>query len=232
MFHLRFPENNLFSALSVIKILLIKLLLIGTWASTNFVGSKCRSFNKSVDVYAFGLLLWEILSKEVPFKMLDATEIRRRVTAGERPRLQSYGSSKITSLITSSWWVSHVIMPSHHLKLTMPSWQHDLLVTTRQDDVFENPYWLTVSHVSLITVLSCLVLSCLVLWYISSGFRSQSADGRPTFSSVVDELLDIINEVPNSQNMEVCLSFVDRTVRIQCVFESSGPGFDLNNLVR
>lgn len=35
--------------------------------------------------------------------MLDATEIRRRVTAGERPRLQSYGSSKITNLITSSW---------------------------------------------------------------------------------------------------------------------------------
>jgi serine/threonine protein kinase len=74
-----------------------------TRATPNSVESKCRSFNKSVDVYAFGLLLWEILSKETPFKMLDVTEIRRRVIAGERPRLQSYGSPKITSLITSSW---------------------------------------------------------------------------------------------------------------------------------
>lgn len=62
-----------------------------------------RSFNKSVDVYAFGILVWEILAQEVPFKMLDIGEIRRRVTAGERPRMQSFGSSKLTAVITSSW---------------------------------------------------------------------------------------------------------------------------------
>ena len=64
-----------------------------------------RSFNKSVDVYAFGILVWEIFSREVPFKMLDISEIRTRVISGERPRLQSWahGSSRLSNLITSSW---------------------------------------------------------------------------------------------------------------------------------
>lgn len=57
--------------------------------------------------------------------------------------------------------------------------------------------------------------------YASSGFRSQSADDRPTFSSIVDELLDIVNEVPNSQNMEVCSPFVDRTIYISDVLSKA-----------
>ena len=64
---------------------------------------KFRSFNKSVDVYAFGILVWEILTQEIPFKMLDIGEIRRRVTAGERPRIQSFGSTKLMAVVTSSW---------------------------------------------------------------------------------------------------------------------------------
>jgi serine/threonine protein kinase len=69
----------------------------------HIISLKFRSFNKSVDVYAFGILMWEILSQEIPFKMLDIGEIRRRVISGERPRMQTFGSSKLTAVITSSW---------------------------------------------------------------------------------------------------------------------------------
>jgi len=62
-----------------------------------------RSFNKTVDVYAFGVLLWELFAMELPFKMLDVQEIRRRVCNGERPRIPSYCSPRVTRLIERCW---------------------------------------------------------------------------------------------------------------------------------
>ena len=35
-----------------------------------------RSFNKSVDAFAFGVLTWEVFTGEVPFYMLDVSDIR------------------------------------------------------------------------------------------------------------------------------------------------------------
>eukprot|EP01034_Spumella_vulgaris_P030465 gene30465-37683_t len=63
-----------------------------------------RPFNKSVDVYAFGVLLWEIFSAEIPFYMTDITEIRNKVVAGGRPRVPSYGfSPKVSRLVQQCW---------------------------------------------------------------------------------------------------------------------------------
>ena len=45
------------------------------------------SFNKSVDVYSFGVLLCELFSQEVPFAGYEIDDIRRAVTRGERPRI-------------------------------------------------------------------------------------------------------------------------------------------------
>ncbi len=63
-----------------------------------------RPFNKSVDVYAFGILLWEILALEIPFYMLDITDIRQRVVAGGRPRIPSYGVSQRSNQLISKCW--------------------------------------------------------------------------------------------------------------------------------
>ena len=65
-----------------------------------------RSFNKKVDVYAFGMILWELFAMELPFKMLDVPEIRRRVCNNERPRIPSYCSSRVTRLIEKCWYVN------------------------------------------------------------------------------------------------------------------------------
>ena len=48
-----------------------------------------RSYDASVDVYAFGCLLWEIINREVPFDGLDPSDIAAKVTKGEKLREHS-----------------------------------------------------------------------------------------------------------------------------------------------
>lgn len=63
-----------------------------------------RTFNKSVDVYAFAVLLAEAFSREVPFYMVPVMEIRERVLKGDRPRAPSFGCpGRIISLIKRMW---------------------------------------------------------------------------------------------------------------------------------
>lgn len=49
-----------------------------------------KPFNKSVDVYAFGILLCEMFTAEVPFYGVDVPAIRTRVIDGDRPNCPSY----------------------------------------------------------------------------------------------------------------------------------------------
>ncbi|CEG46602.1 tkl protein kinase [Plasmopara halstedii] len=46
-----------------------------------------QSFSKSVDVYMFGILLYEIFSRDIPFRGYDIVDIKRHVIAGERFRV-------------------------------------------------------------------------------------------------------------------------------------------------
>lgn len=63
-----------------------------------------KPYNKSVDVYAFGMVMWEVLSAEIPFYMVDINEIRQRVVGGGRPRIPSYGfTPKLAQLIADCW---------------------------------------------------------------------------------------------------------------------------------
>lgn len=63
-----------------------------------------RPFNKSVDVYAFGVLLWEVFTQEIPFYQFPVPDIRDKVLAGDRPKLPAYGfPAGIASLIQQCW---------------------------------------------------------------------------------------------------------------------------------
>jgi hypothetical protein len=48
-----------------------------------------KPFSKAVDVYMFGVLLWEIFTRDVPFRGYAVADIRRKVLAGERFRVPS-----------------------------------------------------------------------------------------------------------------------------------------------
>ena len=63
-----------------------------------------KFYNKSVDAYAFGMLLCEVISGDIPFFRMDISEIRQRVVAGDRPRIPSLGfPRRLVQLIESCW---------------------------------------------------------------------------------------------------------------------------------
>ena len=43
-----------------------------------------RAYDESVDVFAFGSLLWEIVNREVPYDGLDPQDIASKVIKGEK----------------------------------------------------------------------------------------------------------------------------------------------------
>ncbi|KAJ1435067.1 kinase-like domain-containing protein [Ochromonadaceae sp. CCMP2298] len=63
-----------------------------------------KPYNKSVDVFAFGVLLWEVVTTDIPCYGLDINEIRSRVLSNTRPRIPSFGfTPKLISLLERAW---------------------------------------------------------------------------------------------------------------------------------
>ena len=47
-----------------------------------------KSYDQSADVFSFGVNLWELATRRVPYEGMDAVQVALAVTArGERPRL-------------------------------------------------------------------------------------------------------------------------------------------------
>jgi len=61
-------------------------------------------FSGAVDVYAFGITLCELFSGELPFRGWDYMDIRRKVTAGDRPELPRFDCpDDVRDLIRRCW---------------------------------------------------------------------------------------------------------------------------------
>ena len=59
-----------------------------------------------VDIYAFGVTLWEIFTRKIPFAGVDKTEIPTKIQFGERPDLgllEDITPKKIKELIEKCW---------------------------------------------------------------------------------------------------------------------------------
>jgi len=63
-----------------------------------------ESYNELADVYSFGILLWEILALEKPYKSLDCTEwLNKVIFNGMRPNIDNYWPAKLQHLLSSCW---------------------------------------------------------------------------------------------------------------------------------
>ena len=63
-----------------------------------------KPFSRAVDVYAFGILLHEIFSGEVPFDGCDFYDVRTRVGRGDRPRVPTLDvPDAIQTMMVDCW---------------------------------------------------------------------------------------------------------------------------------
>lgn len=70
-----------------------------------------KQFNKSVDVYSFGILLWEIFAREIPFYMIDVFDIRQKVVNGNRPRIPGFGfTPQLVRLVQRCWYEYFILL--------------------------------------------------------------------------------------------------------------------------
>mmetsp|Transcript_23139 Transcript_23139/g.39313 ORF Transcript_23139/g.39313 Transcript_23139/m.39313 type:complete len:132 (-) Transcript_23139:49-444(-) len=70
-------------------------------------------YDKSVDVFSFGLLMWEICAIERPFDGMGRLEHLRRVIHGdERPKLYSWWPRRLQDLMRRCWSKCYRVRPS------------------------------------------------------------------------------------------------------------------------
>lgn len=72
-----------------------------------------RSYHQSVDVYSFGILIWQVASGKVPFRdMGKKTYFDRVVVGGQRPRIDPRWPASFTSLLRLCWHEDKHMRPS------------------------------------------------------------------------------------------------------------------------
>lgn len=63
-----------------------------------------QPYSEKVDVYSFGIMVWQMARDRVPFKGMDKEEFMRKVVVGgERPKLDRSWPPGFSALLTSCW---------------------------------------------------------------------------------------------------------------------------------
>jgi serine/threonine protein kinase len=71
------------------------------WAAPELIRS--THYDNKIDVYSYGMVLYEMLCDRMPFQGFDLAECEREVVAGKRPELPAVGNTKLCDLIRKCW---------------------------------------------------------------------------------------------------------------------------------
>ncbi|EFJ44528.1 hypothetical protein VOLCADRAFT_76279 [Volvox carteri f. nagariensis] len=71
-----------------------------------------KAYNEKVDVYAFGVMLNELVAKEPPFNGMPLGDVRAAVLAGKRPDVPLSCSKALTDIIKKCWAAESAARPS------------------------------------------------------------------------------------------------------------------------
>lgn len=72
-----------------------------------------KPYTEKVDVYSFGILVWQMARDRVPFKGFNKDEFLKNVSLeGERPKLDSSWPSSFSNLLTRCWHQDPLQRPS------------------------------------------------------------------------------------------------------------------------
>src|SRR3989338_8148425 len=73
-------------------------------------------FHPKSDVWGWGLVIWELFSREIPFEILDVTmsedSIKAAIMQGSRPTIPPHVPDSLVRLLQSCWKVNHQDRPS------------------------------------------------------------------------------------------------------------------------
>eukprot|EP01042_Synura_sphagnicola_P008920 gene8920-11443_t len=70
-------------------------------------------YNEKADVYSYAIVIWALLSKQIPFKDLDRKGFRDRVVlGGERPPLDDSWPAWLKALLCQAWNPDPILRPS------------------------------------------------------------------------------------------------------------------------
>lgn len=87
---------------------------IGT---TNWMAPEQMSSNKydnKVDVYSYGMILYEMVMNRIPFQGMKPIEITMSLKKGKRPQLTEEGNESIIKLIKKCWKQNPASRPTFH----------------------------------------------------------------------------------------------------------------------
>ena len=123
------PQNIVLSSTGVVKLIDFGLMtcvkkrtnMSETYQMTGFVGSlrymapevvKHKPYNEKVDIYSFGMILWELSTGNVPFdSMTRETYMEKVVNGGFRPNLKGIHPA-MAELISRCWDSDFLCRPS------------------------------------------------------------------------------------------------------------------------
>jgi len=71
-----------------------------------------QKYTEHVDVWAYGTMLWEAMSVDIPFANLDPPEIRSRVCAGRMLEMSGTLPFQVQRLIQACWTIDSATRPS------------------------------------------------------------------------------------------------------------------------
>mmetsp|Transcript_1668 Transcript_1668/g.4079 ORF Transcript_1668/g.4079 Transcript_1668/m.4079 type:complete len:96 (+) Transcript_1668:42-329(+) len=69
-------------------------------------------FNEKVDVYAFGICLWEMVSRLIPFDGTPPGQLKEHIIGGGRPEVPLSCPKSMANLIKDCWQQEATARPS------------------------------------------------------------------------------------------------------------------------
>lgn len=121
----------------------LNLLSSNPYVSSSFKAPELSgddNYDETVDVFAFGGILYELLTGKKPFEKLSSSEIEEEIRQKHRPKIPEEASPDLRDLIESCWDQEFVLRPSFTDII-------DLMLTNQicfpNDDEYSNQFYST-----------------------------------------------------------------------------------------
>eukprot|EP01129_Flabellula_baltica_P005775 TRINITY_DN2115_c0_g1_i2.p1 TRINITY_DN2115_c0_g1~~TRINITY_DN2115_c0_g1_i2.p1 ORF type:complete len:1109 (+),score=175.73 TRINITY_DN2115_c0_g1_i2:132-3329(+) len=89
-----------------------------TWLAPEIL--KGEYYDETVDIYAFGIIMWEVLFRKTAYENLHFIDIENYVLSGNRPKIFSHCPPQLKTLIDSCWIESCTIFYTNFSSFISP----------------------------------------------------------------------------------------------------------------